>query len=249
MAIGLIVGTGMDSLFQIGEWGEVFTPYGPASISVGDISKHRIFFLRRHGPNLNIPPHLVNYSANIWALKQAGVDRIIATAAVGSLRIDISPGSFVVIDDFIDFTRHRNTTVYDKIGESVVHTDFTTPYCPSISDSIEHAAKELGMELAPRVTYVCVDGPRYETPAEVRMFAILGGDVIGMTGVPEVTLAKELGVCYGAIAAITNYAAGITDRPLSHDEVVRNVSEHRQHIHDLIERTISLLPENNTCCG
>ena len=247
MALGLIVGTGVD-FTPSQEYNRVTTPYGEAFLTETFLSGHRIVFLRRHGPALNIPPHLINYRANIWALKEAGVSRIIATAAVGSLRHAISPGSLAVIDDFIDFTKRREVTFQNHPFDSVVHIDYSVPYCPTISTAIEDAAAELGISLAGRVTYLCVDGPRYETPAEVRMFAFLGADVVGMTGVPEVTLARELGMCYGSLAIVTNYAAGIESMPLSHRDVVRSVHEKSQLIQSLLEATVVKVGDGPACC-
>lgn len=248
MQIGIIAGTGIDFLSETESWMETPTPYGPAYMAKTFIGETEVALLRRHGPGLNIPPHLINYHANMWALKEAGVRYVIATAAVGSIRMDMPPGTLSVIDDFIDFTKRRNTTIFDRPGESVVHTDFTTPYCSVISDSMEAAADKLGIEMGRRVTYLCVDGPRYETPAEIRMFAQWGGDVVGMTGVPEVVLARELGMCYGALAILTNYAAGILDQPLSHEEVVKCVSERRQQVKELLIHTIAAIPKSHTCC-
>lgn len=203
MRIGLIAGTGMARVVPAGDWREAQTPYGAAALAEIGIGGRDVVLLRRHGPKANIPPHLINYRANLRAMKDAGVDRIIATAAVGSLHEDIPAGSMAVIGDFIDFTKRRENTCFDVPGQEVVHTDFTMPYCPVVSSELERAAFEAGVPLGRRVTYVCVDGPRYETPAEIRMFAQLGGDVVGMTGVPEVVLAREMGMCYGAMAIVT----------------------------------------------
>jgi 5'-methylthioadenosine phosphorylase len=247
MSIGIIAGTGVD--LPIESWSEVATPYGPACLSTARIGEHEVVLLRRHGPGLNVPPHLINHHANLSALCEAGVRRVIATAAVGSLRRELSPGSLAVVCDFIDFTRHRVGTIFDRPAETVVHTDFSTPYCREISSALERAAEEIKVDLTRRVTYVCVDGPRYETPAEVRMFAHWGGDVVGMTGAPEVVIAREMGLCYGALAILSNYAAGIVDEPLSHEYVVRCVSERRQQIHDVLAGAVALIPEARTCCG
>ena len=247
MRLGFIIGTGMSFLAPGEEWTEIATPYG-ASITTTSAAGQPIAVLRRHGAALNVPPHMINYKANMLALKEMGVERVVATAAVGSMRKDLAPGSLAVIQDFIDFTKHRETTIYDGPMPSVVHTDFSTPYCPEVSAAVEQAAKELGIPLGKRVTYVCVDGPRYETPAEIRMFAQWGGDVVGMTGVPEVVLAKELGMCYSSVAVISNFAAGISERPLSHQEVVEQVSKCRGQMRSLLEGTVVLIPETRTCC-
>jgi 5'-methylthioadenosine phosphorylase len=238
MRIGLILGTGMDSLADQTEWSEVRTPYGLANISTSRIGGQEITLLRRHGPLLNVPPHLINYQANMWALRDAGVKCVIATAAVGSLRKDIFPGSMAVIEDFIDFTKHRVFTTFDTAGKEVVHIDFTTPYDPEISRELEESALISNKPLGRRVVLVCVDGPRYETPAEVKMFANWGGDVVGMTGVPEVTLARELGMRYAALAIVTNLAAGISEHPLSHQEVLETVTQCRDNVREIIQNTL-----------
>lgn len=249
MKIGLIAGTGMEVLAPAHQWSEMVTPYGPAYTATTLLGERQVGLIRRHGPGLNVPPHLINYKANIWALREMGIQRVLATAAVGSIRPDLGPGSLAVIHDFIDFTKRRGTTIFDVPGDAVVHTDFSTPYCPEISSAIEKAAHELGIEMSPRVTYLCVDGPRYETPAEIRMYAKLGGEVVGMTGVPEVILARELGMCYGALAIITNSAAGLDgNRPLSHQDVVECMTNRRQEVIDLLGRAVRLFPDAKTCC-
>lgn len=248
MAIGLIAGTGVDFLSPTEQWPDVTTPYGPAYLAAGMLGGRQVVLLRRHGPALNISPHLISYRANLWALREAGVTRVLATAAVGSLKKEIPPRTLAVLSDFIDFTKRRETTTFDQPGAAVVHMDFSTPYCPEISAAFQQAAAELGIAIERRVTYVCVDGPRYETQAEVRMFAKWGGDVVGMTGVPEVVLAREMGMCYGVLAIVTNYAAGVTDRPLSHQDVLECMAECRQQVQGILERAAALIPEDRSCC-
>ena len=248
MKVGLIIGTGLDSIAESAKWSEVSTPYGPASLSSSTLGGKQVALLRRHGPMLNVPPHLINYHANIWALKELGVESIIATAAVGSLRTDTPPGSLAVVDDFIDFTKHRSNTIFDKVGDRVVHVDFTSPYCPMISKALHNSAATAGFKMSRPVTYLCVDGPRYETPAEIRMFSRWGADVVGMTGVPEVIFAREMGICYGTIAMISNFAAGISERPLSHQEVVAAVLERCRDVERIIQGAIAVLPDDRKCC-
>jgi 5'-methylthioadenosine phosphorylase len=249
MKTGLIVGTGMGHLAADEEWREISTPYGSASTANTVLGANEVVLLRRHGPGLNVPPHLINYRANMWALRESGVKCVLSTAAVGSLSKDLKPGDLAVIQDFIDFTKRRESTIYDKPGETVVHIDFSEPYCPALSSAMENVAEELGIGLARRVVYVCVDGPRYETPAEIRMFAQWGGDVIGMTGVPEVVIARELGMCYASLAIVTNYGAGISERALSHQEVVDMVARRCKDVYAIIENTLSSLPETDGCCS
>jgi len=182
----------------------VQTEYGSVTLKSGVHQKKKVFFLTRHGKEHVIPPHMVNYRANIKALKDLKVERILSTSAVGSLQKDMKPGDFVVLDQFIDFTKLRKYTFYD---DEVVHTDFTNPYCSQLRELILKAAFNLGISAHPKGTYVCTEGPRFETPAEIKMFAVLGADVVGMTNVPEVMLAREAKICYSSIATVTNFAA------------------------------------------
>jgi len=197
----------------------VDTKYGPASVYIYASGGGEEFaFLPRHGEGHALAPHKVNYRANIMALNMLGVERIIGVCSVGSLRKDIRPGDFVRVDQFLDFTKGRPDTFFEEEGE-VVHIDVTEPYCPEMRACISGVPTS-GIRLHEKGTYVCAQGPRFETAAEIRMFAALGGDVVGMTGMPECVLARELGMCYACVAVVTNYAAGIGDRPLSHEDVV-----------------------------
>ena len=199
----------------------VETPFGSASVWDARRGETEILFVSRHGETHGLAPHQVNYRANIAALRQLGIRQVFATNAVGSLRLDLAPGSLVALDDFIDFTRNRENTIADcglriadlESGDTpsgVLHTDFSEPYCPTLRAALMEAAAELDIPLLPRATYVCTDGPRFESPAEVRMFAQWGGDVIGMTGLPEAVFAREAGLCYAGVGIVTNYAAGLT---------------------------------------
>ncbi len=220
--VAIIGGTGLYDPGLLLDTAEqlVRTPFGPVALLTGRWGERRVAFLPRHGPGHSTPPHRVNYRANIWALAEMGVRRCLASAACGSLREDLPPGSLATCDQFLDFTRGRPSTFFDGGEEGVRHVDMTEPYCPELRAALAAAAEGLGLRLAPRATYVCTEGPRFETPAEIRAFAMLGGDLVGMTGVPEVVLAREVGICYAAVAIATNFAAGLAGQPLSHDEVV-----------------------------
>jgi 5'-methylthioadenosine phosphorylase len=219
------------------------TPFGTASLFVGRHAGREVAFLARHGTDHGVPPHRVNYRANIWALRQVGAKRIVATAAVGSLRQALPPGHLVMVDQFLDFTRSRASTFYDS---TVRHTDMTTPYCPSLRGLLMAAAGRAGVAATAGGTYVCTEGPRFETPAEIRMFAAMGGDLVGMTGVPEVVLAREAGLHYATIAIVTNFAAGISPQPLTHEEVLEvmaaNSAALRAVALDVVERLEELGP-------
>lgn len=224
----------------------VETKFGDVSVFfyTDDLGRE-IVFLPRHGPDHRYPPHKVNYRGNIFALKILGVQRIIGVTAVGSLRKEIAPGDLVLQDQFIDFTKSRTFTFFDGDGY-VIHTDFTAPYCTEIRKSIL-AAPLKGLKLHEKGTYVCTEGPRFETPAEIRMFAAMGGDVVGMTGVPECVLARELGMGYAGISVVTNYAAGIGDSPLTQDEVVDVMKRMEAPLHSLIIDALFRLPEKSEC--
>ncbi len=202
-------------------------------------------FLPRHGEGHALAPHKINYRANIMALKQIGVERIIGVCSAGSLRKNIKPGDFVLVDQFLDFTRGRPDTFFDEEG-TVVHTDVTGPYCPEMRECIGSVPAK-GFRLHKQGTYVCAQGPRFETAAEIRMFAALGGDVVGMTGVPECVLARELGLCYACLAVVTNYAAGIGERPLSHEEVVAQMKKAGTVLQDYVAECLAGIPEKPGC--
>ena len=222
----------------------VQTEYGSVTLKSGVHQEKKVFFLARHGKEHSIPPHMVNYRANIKALKDLKVERILSTSAVGSLQKDMKPGDFVILDQFIDFTKLRKYTFYD---DEVVHTDFTNPYCSQLRELILKAAFNLGISVHPEGTYVCTEGPRFETPAEIKMFAVLGADVVGMTNVPEVMLAREAKICYSSIATVTNFAAGISPSKITHQEVIEIMDKNSEMIKKLLSKCIEMIPEDKTC--
>jgi 5'-methylthioadenosine phosphorylase len=218
MEWGFIGGTGFCTVDDAGEPQAVETPYGQAVVYPVEMGGQQVAFLPRHGTKHGIPPHLINYRANIWALRELGVRRVLATASVGSLNANMQPGEYVVLTQFLDFTKGRPSTFFQEGGEGV-HPDMTEPYCTALRQQLVHGAAELGRWLHPAGTYVCTEGPRFETAAEVTMFSQLGGDVVGMTGVPEAVLAREAGLCYATLAVVTNWAAAVGGAPLTHEEV------------------------------
>lgn len=239
MKSAVIGGTGVYDPTWLRESHEatVDTPFGPVSLVEGTTPQGReMVFMNRHGAGHQVPPHRVNYRANLWALRKIGVEQVVATQAVGSLNLAMGPGSLVLSDQFMDFTKQRPTTFYDGGPGGVVHTDMTQPYCPHLRGVLTAAAKtvDLGTSLVNGGTYVCTEGPRFESPAEIRAYRLLGGDVVGMTGVPEVVLARELGLCYAAVALVTNYAAGISRDVLSHTEVLAVMSNYQTVLKALI---------------
>ena len=198
----------------------ITTPYGEAKVLIGEYQNQEIVFLARHGVKHTVPPHRINYRANIYALKMLGVKQIIATTAVGSLNKTMAPGSFVLPDQFLDFTKLREHTFFDGEDGRVVHIVVTEPYCPRLRKVIADCASRFQYDCHNGGVYVCTEGPRFETPAEINMFRTLGGDLVGMTNVPEVILAREAEMCYATISIVTNFAAGMSAEPLTHKEVL-----------------------------
>jgi 5'-methylthioadenosine phosphorylase len=224
------------------------TEFGETDLLTGTVSKIPVVFLARHGRRHGVPPHRVNYKANISALKELGVTRVLATTAVGSLRDNLPQGSLVIIDQFIDFTKNREDTFYNGENEDgVVHTDFTEPYCPQLRNYLNDVMSEKEINFTNGGTYICTEGPRYETPAEIKAFALWGADVVGMTGVPEVTLAREAGLCYSNLSLVTNFAAGISPHFLTHKEVVEIMREKISVIREIFSAVIVTLTEERDC--
>lgn len=238
--IAIIGGTGVydPSILANVREDRVVTPYGDVSYKTGEYAGKQVAFIARHGDKHSIPPHLINYRANIWAMKKIGVSHIIATTAVGSLNLAMKPGDFVLVDQFLDFTKNRISTFYEGGKRGVVHLDVTEPYCPELRANIKAAADFLQINTHPQGVYVCTDGPRFETPAEVKMFEKLGGDLVGMTNVPEVVLAHEAEICYATISMVTNFAAGISPTLLTHAEVLDTMQENSEKIKNLIMKSI-----------
>jgi 5'-methylthioadenosine phosphorylase len=185
------------------------TDFGDVQVDILNTDKGEVVFLARHGKDHSLPPHQINYRANMMALKLLDVDEILATCAVGSMREQYAIGDVVILKDFIDFTKSRVQTFYDGSDGNVCHVVMGKPYCPALSEEIAAKAKSREMKVSGSAVYVCTEGPRFETAAEIRMFSQLGGDVVGMTNVPECVLAKELGMCYAAVGIVSNWCTGI----------------------------------------
>lgn len=249
--IAIIGGTGVydPSILRNVREDSVDTPYGAVKYKVGEYAGKKVAFIPRHGSDHSIPPHLINYRANIWAIKKIGVTSVIATTAVGSLNLAMKPGDFVLVDQFLDFTKSRIGTFYEGGERGVVHLDVTEPYCPCLRKTICAAAEELKLGVHDRGVYVCTEGPRFETPAEVRMFAKLGGDLVGMTNVPEVVLAREAEICYATVSMVTNYAAGISKDALTHAEVLETMAANSERIKKLIMKSIERIDPSRASCA
>lgn len=249
MCIAIIGGTGVDemSCFAGGKITTISTRYGDVDTIDGALNGKSIIFLPRHGLEHATSPGRINYRAQIAALKKVGVDRVIGVCAVGSLKPELHCGSFAVLSDFIDLTKKRVDTFFDDPEGPVVHTDFTDPYCPSISRALIMACREQKVPFEPHATYVGVEGPRYESPAEIKLYSSWGAHVVGMTNLPEVVLAREAGLCYGALAVITNLAAGISPTRLAHEEVKSAMASAGADLQNIVQRSIQAIADIVEC--
>lgn len=202
--IGIIGGTGSDIALENIKDIKVYTPYGStsAAITIGDFKGKRVVYLPRHGIGHTIPPHKLNFRANIWAIKELGVKYIISTSAVGSLKLDHDKGKFILIDQYVDRTKKRLDTFYE--GGQVCHIGQADPYCEYLNDLIFNNGKELALNIQNGGNYICIEGPRFSTRAESKMFRQWEGDIVGMTTYPEVVLAAEKEMCYCCIAMVTD---------------------------------------------
>ena len=215
MECAIIGGTGVyEAGFSKPRNVDVKTNYGTVNLDIADFGGMQIAFLARHGKNHSRPPHLVNYRANIKALQKLGVKYVFATFTVGSCNPKIRVGDSVILTDFIDFTKSRETTFCDEKSEFVLHTDMTDPFCRDLREKFSKASG-----LKTEAVYGCTEGPRFETKAEIKMYAKLGADVIGMTAVPEVNLAKEVGMCYAAVGLVSNMCTGMGSSNLAEDDI------------------------------
>lgn len=241
--VGLIVGTGVDSVQLVTSTRSltVKTPFGTVDYVAGSMNGVDTVVLKRHGEGHVVPPHLINYRANIFALYMLGVRCVVTTSAVGSLKESLHPGSFALMSGFLDFTKARAHTFYET--GRVFHTDMTHPYSAAVTDILTAEMMNMGLHVSLNEVYVCTEGPRFESPQEVRMYAMLGGSVVGMTGIPEVTLAREAGLEYQTIALATNYAAGISPRPLTHTEVLEAVAAASESLVEVLRKSVPRLAE------
>ncbi len=230
---GVMTGSGMEDLFSTAERRTVETDYGTVEAFLCTSAAARFVVIPRHKRDHSVPPHRINYKANVQAMKKLGVSDIIATSAVGSISKKVPVGGLGILDQFIDFSG-RHLTFYER---SPVHVDMTYPYDAKLGERLEDAAGELAIGLSRGLVYVCVDGPRYETAAEIRMFGLMGGDVVGMTGAPEATLCREADLRYASVVVATNWGAGMQEK-VSHEEVLRVMAKVKPRLKALIERTV-----------
>ena len=246
--IAVIGGTG---LYDMGpaEPATIATPYGEAEFFRVRLDGEEVIFLPRHGRGHLLPPHRVNYRAHIWALRALGAREALATQAVGSLNPRMAPGDLVLLSQFIDWTKGRPSTFFDGEDGVVRHVDVTLPYCARMTARLLRASEPLGKALHLDGVYACTEGPRFETAAEIRALRTLGADVVGMTNVPEVVLAREAGLCYAAVCVVCNWAAGMTGAPLTQQEVLDIMNERAGALRDLIARYVALPDEGACACA
>jgi 5'-methylthioadenosine phosphorylase len=228
----------------------VDTPYGPPSdpVTIASVAGRPTAFLPRHGRDHRYPPHRIPYRANLWALRSLGVRQILAPCAVGGLRPELGPGAFVVPDQLIDRTSGRVQTYYD---EGAVHVNFADPYCPAGRHTVLASAGRAGLDITDGGTMVVIEGPRFSTRAESRWFTAIGGAVVNMTGHPEAVLARELALCYTAIALVTDLDAGVEgEHGVTQEEVFRVFAENTERLRGVLLDAVVKLPTERTCpCG
>ena len=242
--IGIIGGSGFKffDLFEETRRDRVETPYGPPSslLTAGKIGKENVVVVLRHGEGHSIPPHAVNYRANLWALRQAGVDTVIALATVGGIGRECHPGTIVIPDQILDYTHSREHTFVPLDGK-LFHIDFTEPYCGQLRRIMIEGAERLNIAVIPTGAYAATQGPRFETAAEIRRLENDGAHIVGMTGMPEAALAREVGMCYASIALVVNYAAGRSGNRISVEEITEAYGQAAQKVYSLVAEVIAAL--------
>ncbi|MBI5022682.1 MAG: S-methyl-5'-thioadenosine phosphorylase [Candidatus Magasanikbacteria bacterium] len=262
--LGIIGGSGFYKLLDQVEEKNVNTPFGAPSapIAVGEYQCKKVAFLPRHGLAHGLPPHKINYRANLWALKQLGVDRVLAPCAVGSLQPHIKPGEFVIIDQFIDRTWGRADTFCEGAASAgfggnfgrVAHPSPAHPYCPDLSKLAADSCRQLGIAVHDKSTVVVINGPRFSTKAESRWFSSHGWEIINMTQYPEAMLAREMEMCFCGIALVTDYDAGLEGHPevaaVDAGSVLEVFKQNNEKLGKLLFEIIAKLPETKNClCG
>ncbi|MBS1267670.1 MAG: S-methyl-5'-thioadenosine phosphorylase [Nitrosopumilus sp.] len=246
--IGIFGGTGIydSGLLKDSQKIDMDTPYGKPSdtITVGTFKGRKIAFLPRHGGKHSIPPHKINFKANIWAFKELGITRIIAPSAVGSLKEECEPGHFALPTQFLDFTKSREGTFSDN--NKVIHISVADPFCPELQTSILDTTNNQDLKMHKDCTYVCIEGPRFSTKAESKFFRTTGADIIGMTLVPECQLAREAQMCYASISTITDYDVW-ADKPVTAKEVLETLSKNVEKTKKVLTELIDKIPKTRNC--
>lgn len=247
--IGILGGTGIYDSGLLTESKEITidTPFGKTSdsITVGIFKGKKVAFMPRHGRKHTIPPHLINFRANIWAFKEMGIKRIIAPSAVGSLKHELKPGDFVLPSQFIDFTKSRKYSFFE--GEKVVHISVADPFCPELQNAISKASDKINLKIHKNCTYVCIEGPRFSTRAESKFYKeVIGADIIGMTLVPECQLAREAQMCYVSISTVTDYDVW-ADKPVTAKKVLETLSKNVGTTKKILTLLPDLIPHKRNC--
>lgn len=245
--IGVIGGSGLYALLEDARAVEVDTPFGRPSdrVTVGDVGDRAVAFLPRHGKDHRLPPHRIPYRANLWALRALGVRQVLAPCAVGGLRAELGPGTFVVPNQLVDRTAGRSQTFYD---DGAVHVPFADPYCPAGRRAVLAQAAAAGVEAVDGGTMVVIEGPRFSSRAESQWYAAQGWSVVNMTGHPEAALARELALCFTAIALVTDLDAGVdAGDAVTQEEVFRVFAENTERMRDLVLRTAVALDLARPC--
>ncbi len=241
MRFGIIGGSGVGQLLPLEDAQPITiaTRFGEAHCLLGKLGNKEVVFLHRHGKGHTLPPHRINYRANVLAMKRLGVKTVLATAAVGTLQPTVPPGTLLVPDQLLDWTRQRPLTLFEGNDAPVVHVDVTNPFCPTLRQRLLQAAQALGIPLQGEGCYVCGEGPRYETAFEVRLLAQWGATVAGMTAGTEAVLFREAEICYAILAIVTNWGAGLSPHPLSHAEVEATMQQKAPQVARLFEQVIA----------
>jgi 5'-methylthioadenosine phosphorylase len=242
--LGLIGGSGFYEFFDAAERVPVETPFGRPSddLVVGEVEGRSVAFLARHGQGHRFPPHRVNYRANLWALRSVGVRQVLAPCAVGSLRPELGPGTVVVPDQVVDRTWGREHTVYEDEGP-VVHVAFADPYCPNGRAAAVAASRAAGLPAADSGTLVVVNGPRFSSRAESRWHQQAGWSVVGMTGMPEASIARELAMCFTTVALVTDHDAGVEGgEAVTHEAVLAEFARNIEGLKGVLRSALAALP-------
>ena len=243
--LAIIGGTGLTSLkdLKLTHREVMHTPYGEPSAPLvfGEMAGKELLFLPRHGAGHTIPPHKINYRANLWALKESGAEQVIAVNAVGGIRPDMTPGRLVVPNQIIDYTWSRTNTFFEEGLNHVTHIDFTEPYCAEIRQILIDTARESELELIEEGTYAATQGPRLETTAEINRLERDGCDLVGMTGMPEAALARELGLCYACLAVVANMGAGRGEATITMEMIEHHLASGMADVRHLLERVVPRL--------
>jgi 5'-methylthioadenosine phosphorylase len=248
--VGVIGGSGFYSFLRDAREVQVTTPFGDPSdaVTIGEVAGRRVAFLPRHGRDHRFPPHRVNYRANLWALRAVGARQVLGPCAVGSLKPELVPGTVVVPDQVVDRTWGRPQTVYDAETAPVVHLPFADPYCPRGRRTVVDAQGETPLDVVDGGTLVVVNGPRFSTRAESQWHASAGWSLVGMTGMPEASIARELALCYTSVALVTDLDAGVeAGEGVTHEEVMKVFGRNVEHLKQLLRSVVGQLPDDDDC--